>query len=80
MLHCAGTSVFGARSTVETDGLEDSTYDMLLIVDDVFIQMLLEKTTMGTKDVHNWMYFDDFNFMTAEEAYTLNLATVLKGT
>jgi ATP-dependent protease ClpP protease subunit len=80
MFHAAGVNTYGGRSTLQSEGLEDSTYDMLQICDDVFIQMMMERTTMSLKEANHWLYFEDFNFMTSEMAFELNVATVIKGT
>jgi ATP-dependent protease ClpP protease subunit len=80
MFHAAGVNTYGGRSTLKSEGLDPSTYDMLNICDDVFIQMMMERTTMSLDDANYWLYFEDFNFMTSEMAFELNVATEIKGT
>jgi ATP-dependent protease ClpP protease subunit len=81
MFHAAAVgSGYGGRNTQRTDGLEPDKVIALRMLDHTFEQMLLEKTTMGIDDVEKWLFEYDMNYMSAQEAFDTNVATVILGT
>jgi ATP-dependent protease ClpP protease subunit len=78
MLHSSGVDVGYKRQTVRSDKLKPWVKDGLQIVDDMMMEMLWERTTMEKEEIEHWMYFEDENFMTADEAMEYNLATELR--
>ena len=80
MIHAAGIDAFVGRKTIKTVDIPQHEYDLLKIVDEVFIQMLMERTTMSLEEANRWLYFEEANFLRSEKAFELNIATELKGT
>jgi ATP-dependent protease ClpP protease subunit len=82
MLHGAafvqGYERINETKACDKEGLE-SYCDMLVMINDNFEKVLKEKTKMTDEEIHDWLHFEDANFMTAQEAYDLNIATVIIG-
>lgn len=77
MFHCARVGNFMRTRTIKSKDLESYYKDGLQIIDDLFINILREKTVMSEAEIQHWMYFEDKNFMTDKEAKRLNVATKL---
>lgn len=46
--------------------------------DEMVMQMFRDKTTLTEKDIQHWMYFEDYNMMSSEEAFEINVATEIR--
>jgi ATP-dependent protease ClpP protease subunit len=80
MFHGAGMQQgftrMDAKKACNTEG-QETLCDVLTMLDDNVFNLLRNKTFMEEKDIQHWMYHEDFNFMSAEEAYKLNVATTI---
>jgi ATP-dependent protease ClpP protease subunit len=80
MFHACGVTSYGQRYTSESDfpsESPDGLKDYMQMLDANFAELLKEKTGMTDREIHDWMFFEDYNYMTAEEAFQLNIATEL---
>lgn len=81
MLHGAGVTAYGERYGCKSDFPDtapDGMKEVLCMVDANFKELLLEKTDLTDEEVDKWLYGQDFNYMTAQEAFDLNLATTIR--
>jgi ATP-dependent protease ClpP protease subunit len=92
MLHAVGSSDrFGNRKTTKTIMKEYlkraptnpstdllQTIDYYEMMDDNIRELLWKKTHMSDKDIEHWMHHENYNFMSAEEALELRVATEIR--
>jgi ATP-dependent protease ClpP protease subunit len=79
MLHGGGVpGSYGARRDLRDPDLAPELQSLLKIIDGEFIRLLLEKTHLTEKEVDRWLYTDESNWMSSEEAFELNIATELR--
>ena len=81
MFHGAGVQqgyerIDASKACKSDDAVLCSYLNML---DATVIDLLMDKTAISEDDIAHWMYFEEYNFMDAEEALELNVATVLIG-
>lgn len=51
-------------------------HHMLRMYDTIFAGLLKEKTNMSDRDINNWLFFEDANFLTGAEALELGIANI----
>lgn len=53
-------------------------HQMLTMIDDVFTDLLKRNTNLTDKEINHWLYFEDSNFLDAQEAWEIGLATKIR--
>jgi ATP-dependent protease ClpP protease subunit len=83
LLHGAGDQVgyerLDARKVCAAPEGREYLCDFLNMLDQSVIDLLREKTIMTDEEINDWLYFEDYNFMSADEAFDLNVATKIVG-
>jgi hypothetical protein len=80
MIHGAGGNSYGERISLRSyeHGIptewEPAFVDSLIILDEAFKNRFRE-IGWSERQIKDWFYTDDYNFMSSEEAYELDLAT-----